>query len=130
MITIRYGLFNKLYNSLLDIGIMPIKFSNNSINNFSVRFLIKQCNLNKFQKLLETDLKTFSATFSNVTKLSIIGYGIINDNAVIFKILKILEINNLDPIDIEITDSKISLVFNEKMNNSILEQFHQELIKW
>ena len=80
MITIRYGLFNKLYNSLLDIGIMPIKFSNNSINNFSVRFLIKQCNLNKFQKLLETDLKTFSVTYSNVTKLSIIGHGISNDD--------------------------------------------------
>ena len=122
------GLFNRLYSSLLEIGIMPINFSNNSINNFAVRFLIKQTDLNKFQRLLETDLKTFNVTFSNITKLSIIGHGISNDNYVIIQILKILEINNLDPADVEITDSKISLIFREKLNNSILEQIHQELI--
>lgn len=123
------GLFNKLYNSLLNIGIMPINFCNNSINNFAVRFLIDQSNLNKFQNLLETDLKAFNATFSNITKLSIIGHGINNDNCVINQILKILEINNLEPADVYITDSKISLIFKEKLNNSILEQMHQELIK-
>ena len=129
MITIRYGLFNKLYNSLLDIGIMPIKFSNNSINNFSVRFLIKQCNLNKFQKLLETDLNNFNVTYSNISKIAVIGYGIINNESILKQILKLLEINNLEPIDIEITELKITLIFKEKINNNILEQLHQKLIK-
>ena len=128
MRVIKYGLSNKLYRNLVDIGIMPIKFSNNSLNDFKVRFLIKQCNINKFQKLLETDLKTFSITYSNVTKLSIIGHGISNDDFAITKILKILEIDNLEPLDIEITETKISLIFNEKLNNNILEQLHQELI--
>ena len=124
------GLFNKLYNSLLENNVMPINYSNNSVNNFDVRFLIKQTHLNKFQKLLETNLKTFNATFSSVTKISIIGHGISNDNSVILKVIKILEINNLDPIDIEITDSKISLIFKEKLDNNILEQLHQELINF
>ena len=128
MRVIKYGLSNKLYRNLVDIGIKPIKFSNSSLNDFKVRFLIKQCNINKFQKLLETDLKTFSITYSNVTKLSIIGHGISNDDFAITKILKILEIDNLEPLDIEITETKISLIFNEKLNNNILEQLHQELI--
>ena len=84
--------------------------------------------LNKFQHLLETDLKTFSSTFSNISKIAVIGHGIMNNDSILKQILKILELNNLEILDIEIVESKITLIFKEKISNNILEQLHQELI--
>lgn len=123
-----FGLFSKLYNNLLIEGIIPIKFYNTSINSFEVKFLIKSTDINKFQQLLEKELKTFSSSFSNVSKISIIGHGITNDSTVLIKSLKIIELNRLEPLNIEITESKITFIFNEKLNNKILEQLHQKLI--
>ena len=123
------GLLNKLYTSLVQNNIIPMKFNNYSTNNFEVRFLIKTTNFNKFQNLLETELKTFSSSFSNISKISVIGHGIMNDNEILEQILKIIELNNIDILDIEITELKITLVFKEKLSNNILEQLHQELIK-
>ena len=52
-----------------------------------------------------------------------------NDDEVLKQIMKILELNNLEILDIEITESKITLIFKEILNNNVLEQLHQELIK-
>ena len=120
-------MFNKLYDNLIKNGIIPSKFSNLSANTFESRFLIKSTDLNKFQHLLETDLKNFSSVFSNVSKICIIGHGIMNDTSILMQILKILELNTIDLLDIEITESKITLIFKEKISNNILEQLHQEL---
>lgn len=121
-------LLNNLYNSLIFNGIIPIKFSNYSNHNLDVRFLIKSSNLNKFQHLLETDLKSFSSCFSNISKIAIVGHGIMNNDEVLKQIIKLIELNNLELLDIEITESKITLIFKEMINNSFLEQLHQELI--
>ena len=123
------SLLNKLYNSLISNGIVPIKFDNYSNYNLDVRFLIKANNLNKFQHLLETELKSFSSHFSNISKIAVVGHGIMNDDDVLKQIMKILELNNLELLDIETTESKITLIFKEMISNSILEQLHKELIK-
>ena len=65
---------------------------------------------------------------SNISKISVIGYGITNNNNILNKIMNILELNNLEFLDIEITDLKIAIIFKEKINNTILEQFHKQLI--
>ena len=52
-----------------------------------------------------------------------------NDDEILKQIMKILELNNLELLDIEITESKITIIFKEKLNNTVLEQLHQELIK-
>lgn len=123
------SLLNNLYTSLIFNGIIPIKFSNYSNHNLDVKFLIKSNNLNKFQNLLETDLKSFSSYFTNISKIAIVGYGIMNNDEVLKQIIKLLKLNNLELLDIEITESKITLIFKEMINNSFLEQLHQELIK-
>ena len=122
------GLLSKLYNNLLNEGIIPSKFYNNGINNFDIKFLIKLEDLNKFQQLLNKELKTFSSSFSNISKISIVGSGITNDINVLNKSLKVIELNSLDPLDIEVTESKITFIFKEKLNDKILEQLHQKLI--
>ena len=123
-----FGILNKLYTNLLNENIFPIKFYNNSSNNFEVEFLIKSDDLNKFQQLLNTDLKTFNSSFYNISKISIIGYLINKDPSIIKNSFYIISLNNLDLLDIEITESKITFIFKEKISNKILEQLHQKLI--
>ena len=122
-------LFNQLYDILLKNNILPINFTNNSISSLNIDFIIKSSDLNKFQYLLEKDLKMFSSSFTNISKISIIGSGINNSNENITKVLKILEINKYDIINMAITSSKISITFKQKLPNKILEQLHNELIK-
>lgn len=122
-------LFNQVHTCLLDNGIIPISFNNSSVHSLDISFTMKSTFLNKFQNILETEFKMFNSTFSNITKMAIIGHGIMNDDKILRETMKILELNELEPINIETNESKISLTFKEKISNSILEQLHIQLIK-
>ena len=121
-------LFNKLYKLLLKNDILANNFVNNSIHYMDVYFTIKSVVLNKFQNLLETDLKAFDTTYSNISRIAIVGHGIMNDASILDKLFEIIENNNLEVLDLEINESKIAIMFNQKLNNNILEQMHQKLI--
>lgn len=90
---------------------------------------MKSIYLNKFQNILETDFKMFNSTFSNITRMAIVGHGIMNDDKILREAMEILKLNKLEPINIETNESKITLTFKEKISNSILEQLHIQLIK-
>lgn len=122
-------LFNQVHTCLLDNGIIPISFNNSSVHSLDISFTMKSIFLNKFQNILETEFKMFNSTFSNITRMAIIGHGIMNDDKILRETMKILELNELEPINIETNESKISLTFKEKISNSILEQLHIQLIK-
>lgn len=122
-------LFNKLFILLLDNNIMANNFINNSTHSMDVYFTIKSSVLNKFQNLLEKDLNMFDAVYTNISRIAIVGHGIMNDESILRKIIKIVELNNLEIMDLTINESKIVLMFKEKLPNSILEQLHQSLIK-
>ena len=122
-------LFNKIFKLLVKNEMGANNFINNSIHNTEICFTIKSTVLNKFQNLLETDLKPFDTTYCNISRIAIVGHGIMNDSSILSKIMKIIELNNLEVINLEINESKIALMFNEKVTNSILEQLHIELIK-
>lgn len=122
-------LFNQVHTCLLDNGIIPISFSNSSIHSLDISFTMKSIYLNKFQNILETDFKMFNSTFSNITRMAIVGHGIMNDDKILREAMEILKLNKLEPINIETNESKITLTFKEKISNSILEQLHIQLIK-
>lgn len=122
-------LFNQIHTCLLDNGIIPISFRNSSIHSLDISFTIQSIYLNKFQNILETDFRMFNSTFSNITRMAIIGHGIMNDDRILREAMKILKLNELEPINIETNESKITLTFKEKISNSILEQLHTQLIK-
>lgn len=121
-------LFNKLFKTLLNNGIITNNFINNSSHSMNVYFTIKSNVLNKFQNLLENELKSFDTTYSNITRIAIIGHGIINNTSILENILEIIETNNLEVLDLEINESKIAIMCKQKLSNSILEQMHQKLI--
>lgn len=122
-------LFHKLFALLLQNQIEINNFQNRSGHNTDISFTIKSTVLNKFQNLLETDLKSFEVTYSNVSKIAVVGHGIMNDNKILEKIMKIIELNGLEIYHLEINESKIAILFSQKVPNHILEQFHKELIK-
>ena len=65
----------------------------------------------------------------DVSRISIIGYGISSTDEILEKILKIANKNGLEIFNIDFTKTKISIVFKEIVKNEILEEFHKELIK-
>ncbi len=121
-------LFNKLFKTLLSKDIIANNFINNSSHSMNIFFTIKSNVLNKFQNLLENDLKSFDTTYSNISRMAIVGHGIMNDTSILEKIFEIIEINNLEILDLQINEAKIAIMFKQKLSNNILEQMHQKLI--
>ena len=133
LITLKYenynaDMLNKLYFSLLNNGIIPTNMINNSINSFNVSFTIKANDLGKFQELLEKDLGGFTSSFTNISRISLVGYGIMNNENIIQRTLEILNMNSVDIFSMQLEECKLSIMTKEKINNKLLEQLHHELI--
>ena len=65
----------------------------------------------------------------NISRISIIGYGIANDNNILKQIIAILDKERLDIKKIDINNGKIRITFKTTVPNMILETLHSELIK-
>ena len=133
LITLKYenynaDMLNKLYFSLLENEIVPTNIMNNSTNSFNMSFTIKTSDLGKFQELLETELVMFSSSFTNISRVSLVGYGIMGNKEIIKKTLEILNLNSIDIFSIALEECKLSFMTKEKVNNKLLEQLHHELV--
>ena len=62
------------------------------------------------------------------SRISIVGNGIIRNTQAIRKILEIIENNKLEMLDFNVSESKISIVFKNIVDNDILELIHQEIV--
>lgn len=134
LITLKYenynnDMFNNLNFTLLNNDIISSNIINNSTSNFNVSFTIKASDLGKFQELLEKDLSMFSSSFTNISRISLVGYGIMNNKEIIRKTLEILKINSVQVFSTQLEECKLSIMTKEKVSDKILEQLHHELIK-
>lgn len=77
-------------------------------------------------KLEATEVK--SIVKKDVSRISIIGFGISIKDKIINKILDIANKNNLEIFNIDISRTKILVVFKELVKDDIFEEFHKELI--
>ena len=64
----------------------------------------------------------------DVSRISVVGFGISIRDEIIQKILEIAKKNGLEIFNIDISRTKISIVFKEIVNDEILEQLHNKLI--
>ncbi len=133
LITLKYesynaDMLNKLYFLLLSHEIIPLNILNNSTNSFNISFTIKACDLGKFQELLEGEISMFTSSFTNISRISLVGYGIMNNKNIIEKALEILNINSVEIFSVELEECKLSIMTKEKVSDKILEQLHHELI--
>lgn len=121
-------MLNKLYFSLLENEIFPTNIINNSTNSFNISFTIKTSDLPKFQELLEKEHAMFSSSFTNISRISLVGYGIMNNRNVVKKVLEILNINSTEIFSLDLEECKLSFMTKEKVSDKLLEQLHHELI--
>ena len=63
-----------------------------------------------------------------VSRISIVGNGIIRDFETIKIILNIIQENKLDILEFNVSESKISIIFKNPVSDKILEEIHQKLI--
>lgn len=62
-----------------------------------------------------------------ISRISVIGTGIIRNIDFIRKLLNIIEKNKLEILELQITESKISIDFKNPISDNILKQIHQEI---
>ena len=76
----------------------------------------------------ENELKDFTSSFTNISRISLVGYGIVNNENIIKKTLEILNINSVDIFSMQLEECKLSIMTKEKVSNKLLEQLHHELV--
>lgn len=120
--------FNSVYSKFVinEIGVKNL--INNSDKNLDISFTIVKDKFNKFANLLETELKNLECTYKDITRISIIGNGIMSNNSVLKNVMKILDEEKADVLSMEMAESKISIMFREIISNDILQKLHEELI--
>lgn len=64
----------------------------------------------------------------DVSRISVIGYGINYENKILQNIIDIANKNNLDIFNIEINRTKISVLFSGAIDDDILEELHKTII--
>ena len=122
-------LFNKIYNSFIENELNVKNLVNSSETNLELSFTIPKPKFNKFANLLENEYPELEATYLDITRISIIGNGIMSNNLILNKTMKIIEQNKLDIISMEINEAKIAIIFKESLSDKILDELHRELIK-
>lgn len=63
-----------------------------------------------------------------VSRISVVGNGIIRNSRNIKEILDIIEKNKLDLLEFHVSESKISVTFKNQISDKILDEIHEKLI--
>lgn len=121
-------LFDKICLTLIESGVGLNTLINNSVSSLNISFTIKAANLAKFQQLLEKDLKMLHSSFTNISRISLVGYGISNNEEIMKQILSLFYLNKIEILSIQVEECKISIMTKEKVSSQILEQLHHKLI--
>ena len=127
----EYGFqeFNNIYSKFVENEIGIKNLINNSDNKLDISFTISKDKFNKFANLLETELQNLECTYKDITRISVIGNGIMSNNMVLKNIMQVLEEEKADVLSMEMAESKISIMFKEIISNDILQKLHEVLIK-
>ena len=78
--------------------------------------------------MLEKNYPDYQITQTKVIKLSIVGYGIIQDNTVLNSVVENLKKHKIEILDIKLTQAKIEILVKD-LEDVIIEELHQKLIK-
>jgi len=113
---------NNIYTELLKNNI----FIENYKINDEAQFRIKESEKNKVMKILESKFANYEIDEENITKLTVVGFSITQDNLVLNKIMEILEKNLVKIKEINLTQSKIEIIA-ESIDNNTMEVLHKEL---
>lgn len=65
----------------------------------------------------------------DVSRISIVGTGIIRNVKAIKKILEVIEFENLDILEFNVSETKISIIFRNLIDDRILKKIHKKIIE-
>ena len=122
---IEHVQFIDIYQDLLKNNIIVESFEN---KDEQIRFRVEKAEINKVLELLERNYPNGVIIQRNIIKLSIVGYGITQDNTILNKVIENLKTHNIEIKDINLTQSKIEVIVTE-IDNNVLKELHKELIK-
>lgn len=121
--------FNTIYNSFIEAELNVKNLVNSSENNMlDISFTVPKAKFNKLASLLENKFPELKSSYLEITRISIIGNGIMSNNSVLNKTMNVIEKNKLDIISMEINETKIAIMFRTIIPNEILEELHKILI--
>ena len=120
--------FNQIYNSFIENELNVKNLVNSSEKTIDISFTIPKTKFNKLATLLEEKWKELNATYKDITKVSVIGNGIMSNNLILNKTMKIIEESKLDIISMEINETKIAIIFKEIVLDKFIEKLHKALI--
>lgn len=118
----------KIYQSLLKENIILEEFKLNDDKKTSIEFRIQKTEQNKVREILETQYPDYNFKQIDITKLSIIGYGITQDNKILNKIINIFNKNKLNFNEINLNQSKIEII-TQMVTDDIIQEMHKQLIE-
>lgn len=126
--TYNNDIFYNINKELLINNISTSTLINNNTDKLNISFTIKSLDLNKLEYLMEDKFKEINKSYINISRISLVGYGIANNIEIIERIFKILNQNNIEILTMQINETKISIMTKEKVTDKILEQLHYEFI--
>ena len=120
--------FNQIYNSFIENELGVKNLVNSSEKTIDISFTIPKTKFNKLATLLEEKWKELNATYKDITKVSVIGNGIMSNNLILNRTMRIIEEFKLDIISMEINETKIAIIFKEIVLDKFIEKLHKALI--
>lgn len=117
--------FYNIYQDLLQNNVIVESFE---IEQNQIQFRIKKSEQNKVQELLDSKYPKYLLKQKDLIKLSIVGYGITQDNVILNQVMEILQKNNIQVMNVNLTQSKIEIIVKQ-IENKIIEELHEKLIK-
>lgn len=122
------NIVNEIYFILLSNGIIPIGMINNSYNELSLGFIIKSSDLIKCKKLLESLSHEYILSYIEISKISFVGYGIMNNDDIMKKVIKIVNNNSIEVLSIQLEECKLSITTKERVSDALIKELHQLLV--
>ena len=109
-----------LHNRCIEIGKkykIPIITKSTFNNNYGTVISDKKIEGNEVKSIIKKD----------VSRISIIGNGIIRNIDAIKRIIDFIKDNKLEMLEFNVLESKISITFKEKVSDKLLEKLHDEI---
>ena len=120
--------FNNIYNSFIEEELGVKNLVNSSELSLDISFTLPKQKFTKLAALLERKYSDLKSEYLDITRISIIGNGIMSNNIVLNKTMEIIKQNKLEIISMEINETKIAIMFKKIISNKILEELHENLI--
>lgn len=120
--------FNTIYNSFIEEELNVKNLVNSSENTLDISFTVPKSKFNKLANLLENKFPELKGSYLDITRISIIGNGIMSNNRVLNKTMDVIKNNKLDIISMEINETKIAVMFRKVIDGCVLEELHKSLI--